>query len=314
MLGALARNKEAAANDDTPQHSFKERLVAWWEGYDLPSTTDGHADLVDGDEVEEVEGQPTVRSWPTERIESVQQLFGAGFTWPASEEFLDSIIKPLGLDEKASVINIGAGLGGLARHIAKNAGAWVKGYELDAKLAATGAELSEIAGLAKRATIEPSGLTTLDARDGATDAVVSNMILFTAEDKAPLLTEMRRVLKPDGRITVVDYVAGDQGSDTVPYTEWVKAEPREPHLWTVDETRQALTEQGFKVSVAEDVSQEYRDQVLISFSAYYEFLRDQDHDGNLHQWALCEGELWSRRISAINAGVFSVYRFYGQLA
>jgi ubiquinone/menaquinone biosynthesis C-methylase UbiE len=279
MLGALARKDEAAGHEDLPQHSWKERFVAWWEGYELPRTANTLTDDEDGEvEVSEVEGEPTIRSWPKERIEIVQMLFGAGFNWPASEEFLDAIIKPLALDEKTSVLNLGAGLGGLARHTTKNVGAWVKGIEVDSGLAATGAELSEIAGLAKRAAIVHGDLTALDARDGATDAVISNSALFFVADKSPVLAEIRRVLKATGRVTVVDYFRGDLAEDSAAFRDWAKAEPRKPHMWSVDEMRQALSEQGFKVSIAEDVSQGYREQVLIAFSTYYELLRGQEVD------------------------------------
>ena len=313
MLGALAHKNDGAGGDDPPQPSWKERFVAWWEGYDLPRSANHQTEDEAAAPGEDADGDPATRSWPKERLETVQKLFGPGFTWPASEEFLDAIIKPLALDEKTSVITFCAGLGGLARHTAKSSGAWVKGVETDEVLAVAGAELSEIAGLAKRASIVCGDLTAIDARDHATDAVITNTVLYSVADKAPVLAEVRRVLKDTGRVTMVDYFRGDQAEDGAAYRTWAKGEPRKPHLCSVDEIRQGLADVGLKVSIAEDVSQSYREQVLVAFSTFYEFLRGQPADASLHQWALVEGELWSRRIAAINAGVFKVYRLYGQL-
>lgn len=315
MIGALARKDEAAGDSNAPQPSWKERFVAWWEGYELPRSANIQTESESETDASapEIAGEPTTRSWPQERVEMVQKLFGPGFTWPASEEFLDAIIKPLGLDEKASVITFCAGLGGLARHTAKSTGAWVKGIETDKALAEAGAELSEIAGLTKRAPIDYGDLTAIDTRDGATDAIIANTVLYTVADVTPILTEIRRVLKDDGRVTVVDYFHGDQGEDSDAYRAWAAGEARKPQLCTMDEMRDGLTALDFKVSVTEDVSRQYREQVLIAFSTFYEYLRGQAFDANLNRWALSEGELWKRRIAAIDAGAFKVYRLYGQL-
>lgn len=314
MIGALARKNDVAGGDNPPQPSWKERFLAWWEGYDLPRTADRPTDDGTSASSETADAEPAPRDWPKDRLETVQKLFGPGFTWPASEEFLDAIIKPLALDEKTSVITFCAGMGGLARHTAKSAGAWVKGIETDEALAVAGAELSEVAGLGKRAPIVHGDLTAIDARDHATDAVITNTVLYTVVDKAAVLAEVRRVLKDTGRVTMVDYFRGDQAEDSAAYRTWAKGEPCQPHLWSIDEMRQGLADIGLKVSVAEDVSQSYREQVLVAFSTFYEFLRGQPDDTSLHQWALVEGELWSRRIAAINAGVFKVCRLYGQLS
>jgi SAM-dependent methyltransferase len=314
MSGVTAHKGEAAGGGNPPQPSWKERFVAWWEGYELPRSANVQPDEDDADaSVPEVAGEPTTHSWPEERLEVVQQLFGPGFTWPASEDFLDAIIKPLGLDGKASVITFCAGLGGLARHTAKSTGAWVKGIETDKTLAEAGAELSEIAGLTKRAPIVYGDLTAIDARDEATDAVIANTVLYTVADAAPVLAEIRRVLKANGRVTVVDYFRSDQAEDSDAYRAWAAGEARTPRLCTMDEMRDGLTAVGFKVSIAEDVTGQYRDQILIAFSTFYEYLRGQEFDANLNKWALSEGELWKRRIAAIDAGVFKVYRLYGQL-
>lgn len=54
--------------------------------------------------------------------------------------------------------------------------------------------------------IEKVGGTKL--RDGLADAVILSNVLFQVEDKDKCLEEAKRILKPDGRVLLIDWTAG----------------------------------------------------------------------------------------------------------
>ena len=57
-------------------------------------------------------------------------------------------------------------------------------------------------------------LESLPVDDGWADVVISNGVLNLVPDKAAALAEMRRVLRPDGRLQLADIVLGRPVSDT----------------------------------------------------------------------------------------------------
>ena len=52
----------------------------------------------------------------------------------------------------------------------------------------------------------------LDAQDASADAVVSTLVLCSVPDPAATLKEVRRVLKPGGRLVFIEHVAAEPGT------------------------------------------------------------------------------------------------------
>src|SRR3954447_19600443 len=100
---------------------WKKKLLAWWEGYDLP------------EEKKESQPQPAVEAaapagakpaltgvnsrfgkplWSASRIQVVEKLWGDVFTSPGGDDYIPELVKPLGLNPAMSVLDLAAGLGG----------------------------------------------------------------------------------------------------------------------------------------------------------------------------------------------------------
>jgi ubiquinone/menaquinone biosynthesis C-methylase UbiE len=92
----------------------------------------------------------------------------------------------------------------------------------------------------------------LPARDATFDTVVSTLVLCSVDDPQRALAEIRRVLRPGGRLLLIEHVAGDpawlqKGLDPA----WATI-ARGCHLRR--DTRAELRRAGFDVSDLEDVS------------------------------------------------------------
>jgi len=127
------------ANRDQKSHkapaaeapSFSERFMAWWEGYDLkrPARRATGDEGAAGGEATPAAGPGLDRQgrplWSATRLDVAEKLWGEGFVSPGSEDYLPTLVKPLGLNPAMSVLDLGAGLGGTTRLMAKQFGAWV---------------------------------------------------------------------------------------------------------------------------------------------------------------------------------------------
>jgi ubiquinone/menaquinone biosynthesis C-methylase UbiE len=61
------------------------------------------------------------------------------------------------------------------------------------------------------ATVVDAGAESLPFPDATFDAVISSLVLCSVKQQAPVLAEIRRVLKPDGRFVFLEHVvAGDR--------------------------------------------------------------------------------------------------------
>ena len=60
-----------------------------------------------------------------------------------------------------------------------------------------------------RASVVAAPATELPVEDGSVDTVVSTFVLCTVDDPAATLREIRRVLRPDGRLLLIEHVRSD---------------------------------------------------------------------------------------------------------
>jgi ubiquinone/menaquinone biosynthesis C-methylase UbiE len=153
----------------------------------------------------------------------------------AARRLTRRVMGTLGLQPGDHVLDAGCGLGAPALLVAEETGARVTGitisqYELgraQAKVAAT--------ALGHRVKFLHGDYTSLPFADDSFDAVIAVESLLCAPDKKLALSELRRVLREGGRITVADFTreagmslteadefAGAMGINTPPtLPEWV---------------------------------------------------------------------------------------------
>ena len=288
--------------------SFMTRLKDWWEGYE---TIEVAKDAEPSDETTSEEEAET-EVWHPSRVEAAQLLFGIGLMTPGAEAAMQKLIKPLGINEAHTVIELGTGLGALTRYIASETGAWVTGYEESEFLVEVGREISAEAGLAKKADIRQSPLLEVPVKPKSAYAVISKEALYTVEDKNAMLEKMHDMLRPGGQLTFTDFYADkDAGKAT---EHWKATEAKPVFLSQLDTVIAKLKALRFDVRVSEDITAEYIEQIREAFANMAVELESRGElEPDLSRSLMGEVKNWNKRLLMLQSGEVSLYRIYAFL-
>ena len=286
------------------------RFKAWWNGYtirlpDLPpqrieTELPEHA----------VRAPDKVLPWDDERISLVQDVWGAGFDRPGGGDDVLTMLKPVGLNPKMSVMELGAGLGGATRAVSKEFAVWINGIEGDPDLARAGQKLSEIAGLTKKAPIHAEALRDVEIKPNSLDVVFARESFVVVPDKVRLLHAIEKGLKPKGQLLFTDYVLASVGDYSTELQAWKDGEPDTPAPWAVSDWADTLADLKLDVRIKEDRSDR---QIAAIKTGWAAFMQQAGQDGRLERYgqlALEECDLWTRRLNALESGALRVYRFH----
>lgn len=134
------------------------------------------------------------------------------------------------------VLDAGCGVGGSAIFLAKNYGCQVTGITLSERQVRTATHFSEKNGVGHLATFERMDYTQTRFPDAHFDVVWAIESMQTATDKSLFFKEMRRILKPNGRILIADvFKEGNWKITETPVMQWML------HGWAMSDL---LTLQG----------------------------------------------------------------------
>ncbi|RUW48143.1 MAG: methyltransferase domain-containing protein [Mesorhizobium sp.] len=156
------------------------------------------------------------------------------------------LISQLGLKPGARLLDIGSGIGGPARFVANNAGVDVTGIDLTQSYVDIATSLSKRTGMAdKTHFVQGSALDMPFAKAGF-DAAMILHVGMNLPDKAKLMSEAARVLKPGGVFAVYDVMRLKDGALTYPLP-WASNETIS-FVATPDDYRSAAAAAGFSVT------------------------------------------------------------------
>lgn len=137
---------------------------------------------------------------------SPQDLFTHDQDHYGGLEANDAIAQRAGLAEGMKIADFCAGLGGPARYFAYGFGVHVTGIDLNGGRVEGAEELNRLVGMDAAVDMRQGDVTATGLPDGGFDAVVSQEAFLHVPDKAAVIAEAHRLLKPGGRLVFTDWV------------------------------------------------------------------------------------------------------------
>jgi cyclopropane fatty-acyl-phospholipid synthase-like methyltransferase len=251
-------------------------------------------------------------SWPESRLHIVQRIWGKDFLKPGGEQNVIDMIKPLALNGDHTVLDIGAGLGGSSRTIARETGAWVSGFEANADLAMAAMELSKMAGLTRKAPIKALSLEGPDQKARSINAMFSKEALYKIEDKEAMLAAVHETLRPNAQVLLTDYVEIGSGEISSEMEAWTTSERTPAHLWKLETYKEYFESRNYRVHVAEDITEKYYHDVVTGFTEFSNTIKTFRGNKEMEEWSVKEAEFWVRRMAPFEKGELGVCRVYAQ--
>ncbi len=150
------------------------------------------------------------------------------------------------------VIDVGSGLGGPARYLARERGCHVVGVDLTQELCEVATDLTRRVGLADRVEIKQGDALSLPVLDDSFDVAWTQHVSMNIGDKAGFYAEMRRVLRRGGRLAFFDLLSGPNQPIHFP-VPWAE-DAASSALATMSETRELVADAGFEVRLWEDLT------------------------------------------------------------
>jgi SAM-dependent methyltransferase len=179
------------------------------------------------------------------------------------------LAKAAGLGSSLRVLDIGSGIGGTSRCLAREFGCRVTGIDLTEEYCRTAAELTARIGLGDLVDYRQGDATNLPFPDASFDVVWTEHVAMNIPDKPRLYREMHRVLKPHGTLAIYDILSGPSGPVFFP-VPWART-PETSFLAAPDEMRRLLDDAGFAVTSWSDTT----DAARAWFAAVAEKIRKE---------------------------------------
>ena len=177
-----------------------------------------------------------------------------------------------GIDADCAVLDLCCGLGGPSRYLAHTFGCRVTGVDLTESRIEGARRLTDLTGLEDRVGFCSANALDLPFDDGSFDVVIGQEAFCHIPDKARLVAEAVRVLKPGGRIAFTDILA--TAAATQATLERLQGEMAFAALGSFDSYRRHLEGQGCDGIEIQDLSDDWR-RVLAERLDMYRSLKDQ---------------------------------------
>jgi len=181
----------------------------------------------------------------------------------------DILADKAGIRREHHVLDVCSGMGGPARYLAHRIGCRVTGLDLTRSRYDSAIRLTQLAKLTGLVDFRLGDALNMPFEDDSFDVVIGQEAWCHVPDKARLIAESARVLKPGGAIAFTDILRREplQAAELQRMQEGMPF----PTLETLDGYGRLLTQNGCMVIVRDDLS-EHWSQILVQRLAMYRSL------------------------------------------
>ena len=143
------------------------------------------------------------------------------------------------------VLDVGSGLGGPSRYLAKTFNCHVTGVDLSPEFVEASRYLTTRTGLDSNVQYAVANAVKMPFEDETFDLAWTQHVAMNIEDRAALYTEIKRVLKPGSKFAIFDIMQGEGGEITYPMP-WA-ATKETSFLLGFEEMKDVLLKTGFEI-------------------------------------------------------------------
>jgi sterol 24-C-methyltransferase len=162
----------------------------------------------------------------------------------------------LGLGPGMTALDVGCGVGGPMREMARFTGARVYGVNNNAYQVKKAREYNRAARLSELCELLEADFMNIPRADASADAVYAFEATCHAPDKTALFRELSRVLKPRGKVAIYEWCLTERFDPSNAEHVAVKRDIEEgnglPDIWSIEGTRSCFEQAGFRVLEVED--------------------------------------------------------------
>jgi len=151
----------------------------------------------------------------------------------------------LELNGSERILDVGCGIGGPSRYLAKTFGCRVVGVDLTPEFCRVATMLAERTGLSDKVQYRQGNALAMPFEDLSFDVVWSQNVVMNIADRNRLYCEIHRVLRPGGRYAFSDVIAGPGGPPYFP-VPWAH-DSSSSFLLTGEATLAELAKAGFRI-------------------------------------------------------------------
>lgn len=173
---------------------------------------------------------------------SQPQLDGIDQFHAGGAEAVERLLPSLCLDPTTTVLDVGSGLGGPARQVARSSGCAVVGVDLTASYVDAATTITEAAGLEDSVRFLHTDVADLKRRDF--DAAFTIHVQMNVEDKPQFFAGIADHLRPGARLAMFDVCRTGSGLPNLPLP-W-SIDGTDSFLATPDELVAAVETAGFE--------------------------------------------------------------------